>query len=89
MNTIDILYERVTSKFPMVIVTIVTLLDLYLVARAGKEIYLLSLLLFYGYLSFLTWFFFWMVKRDVSSLPMTRYHCLESATWRIQLQLFP
>ena len=79
----------VTWEFPLAFLTIVSIFDLYLLTRSSPSVYQLSLLLFYGYMAFLTISFSQYVTYNVVNIDMTSYKCLQSAHWRVQCQLFP
>ena len=64
---------HVTWHFPTVFLVLVTFLDIYLMARAGPVVYRLSLIIFYGFLSFMTFLFYWQVRVAVADLDMKPY----------------
>ena len=83
MDAIAELYSMVTWEFPLAFLTIVSIFDLYLLTRSSPSVYQLSLLLFYGYMAFLTISFSQYVTYNVVNIDMTSYKCLQSAHWRV------
>ena len=80
--------EKITFNMPIAFMIMLSILDFYLLVRSSHNIYILTLIVSYGYMSFSVIAFSFLAKYALEDSDFTSYGCI-GQNWFILLNLFP